>query len=416
MEFNLNEFSKSISTVLDVIETDIFGVPCNHSKRIAYMSLKMGKELNFKEEELFDIVSLSLLHDNGASLKILHDQLRGSVNERLHLIESMQEHCIIGDENIRAYPFLTSQKNVIKYHHERYDGSGFFGITGEDIPIMSQIINLVDTLDLNFDLKHLSINLESQNQVKEFIKRYNNTLFSPKLVETFLDVIQTPNFYNDLCDSRIDDAILIHTPPFSIELSYGEIHEITSTFSKIIDAKSKFTQDHSRGLSSKLESLIEYYSIDQDTATKLLIAADLHDLGKLAISNSILDKPEKLTSDEFNEIKKHPEISRHCLCGIKGFEEIAEWIYQHHEKLDGSGYPQGLVAEELSFYSRLLTTLDIYQALREERPYRDSLNHSSAMEILDQMVVELKVDGSIVKAIHTIFSDESSIECQTTLI
>ena len=404
--FNLNDFLKSISVVLDVIETDIFGVALNHSKRIAYISLKMGEKLNLGEEDIFDIVSLSLLHDNGATLKILHDQLRGTANEKLNIIESMQEHCTIGEDNVREYPFLSEQKNIIKYHHEKFDGSGFFKLSGDDIPIMAQIISFADTLDLNFDLGHLSENTITKNMLINYILLNDNKLFSHHLVKIFLGMIESKCFFEDLCDDRIDEVLTRLTPPFSKELTYSEIRNMTQTFSRIIDAKSKFTQDHSSGLANKLEKMLKFYSIDQDDTAKLLIAADLHDLGKLAISNSILNKPSSLTNEEFNEIKKHSEICKKSLEGIQGFADITKWIYHHHEKLDGSGYPQGLIATELPFYSRLLGTLDIYQALREERPYRKGLSHIEALSILNQMVKDSKVDATIVKDIDVVFLNE----------
>jgi HD-GYP domain-containing protein (c-di-GMP phosphodiesterase class II) len=149
MLFSLKDFLRAVANTLDAIEMDIFGLPTNHSKRIAYISLKVAVELGLPNPEIFDLVSFSILHDNGASLKVLHDNLEGSSNEKLSLVESMQEHCIIGEENIRNYPFLNVHQNIIKYHHERYDGTGFFKLSGDDIPIMSQIINLSDTLDLN---------------------------------------------------------------------------------------------------------------------------------------------------------------------------------------------------------------------------------------------------------------------------
>ena len=148
----------------------------------------------------------------------------------------------------------------------------------------------------------------------------------------------------------------------------------------MIYAQSEFTQTHSSGLSEKLEKMAEFYKMDTIIALKLLIATDLHDLGKLVISNDILDKPGKLSKEEFEEIMKHPKITRLCLQDINGFEEIAKWAGNHHEKLDGSGYPEGLIAKDLDFNSRLITCLDIYQALREDRPYRKSMNHNKALK------------------------------------
>jgi len=404
--FNLNNFLRAISNTLDFIERDIFGVPTNHSKRIAYLSLKLAQELNFTTEEVFDIVSLSILHDNGASLKILHDKLRGNSKEKLSLIESMQEHCIIGEENVINFPFLTAPENVIKYHHETYDGSGFFGLSRDEIPIMSQIINFSDTLDLHFNLNNAYQNESLKKQIIEFVYNQRNEWFSPLIVDSFLKVTNLSGFWKDLTDEHITQNLINLTPVFHMDLTYKQIHNITKVFSKIIDAKSEFTQQHSAGLSDRIEKMSYFYNINYEAKMKLLIAADLHDIGKLAISNFILDKPIDLSNEEFDIIKAHPKITRICLKQIKGFEDITEWASNHHEKLNGTGYPRGLFDIQLDFYSRLLACLDIYQALREERPYRKSMTHIDAIKILKKMGKENLIDMQIVDDITMVFSKE----------
>ena len=149
--------------------------------------------------------------------------------------------------------------------------------------------------------------------------------------------------------------------------------------------------------------MAKYYCFDTTTKYKLLIATDLHDIGKLAISNKILDKSGPLTYLEYEEIKKHPIISKHCLKGLNGFEEIATWIGNHHEKLDGSGYPENLTGNSLDFNSRLIACLDIYQALREKRPYRKAMSHLDTIKILFEMVNTGKLDGKIVEDIDFVF-------------
>lgn len=405
MLFSLNDFLRSVANTLDAIEMDIFGMPTNHSKRIAYISLKVAVELGLSSEEIFDLVSFSILHDNGASLKVLHDNLKGSSNEKLSLVESRQEHCIIGEENIRNYPFLNEHHNIIKYHHERYDGSGFFKLSGDDIPIMSQIINFSDTLDLNFDLRNVGKGSMEEASIVSFIHLQRNRYFSPIIIDAFLRIIKTEHFWNNLSDQEVDTALKKYTPPYNREFSYEQIRNITKTFSKIIDAKSRFTQQHSSGLADKFERMAVLYDINQVDTMKLLIAADLHDLGKLAINNKILDKAGSLTKEEFEEIKKHPVVTRSCLQEVKGFEDIVEWACNHHERLNGTGYPRGLAGNQIDFYSRLLGCLDIYQALREERPYRKALSHSEAMGIINRMAAENSIDGKIVRDIDHIFNE-----------
>lgn len=399
MNFNLNEFLAAVSNVLDIVEIEIFGMATNHSKRIAYISIKIADELELTNPEIFDLASLTIMHDNGACMKILHDNLKGTTQEKINILESRKEHCLIGEDNLRNFPFLTNPQNIIKYHHEKYDGSGFFGLSKDDIPLMAQIIAFSDTLDLAFDLR----NTFNKETVIAFVHDHIDTFFSPVLSEVFLKISNRNEFWEALSDQNIDDCLKRVTPNFSHELNYHEVHTITKTLSKIIDAKSEFTQKHSSGLSEKLERMAEFYKIDTIMTLKLLIATDLHDLGKLAVSNNILDKPGKLTKVEFEEIMKHPKITKLCLQNINGFEEITMWASNHHEKLDGSGYPEGLIAKDLDFNSRLIACLDIYQALREERPYRKPMDHLNAMEVLKSMVEVGQLDHAIVDDINSVF-------------
>lgn len=405
MNLNLNEFLMAVSKALDFIEEDLFGVPTNHSKRITLISLKIGKAFDMTPEELYDLASMALLHDNGASLKILHDNLNGNQKEKIISIESMQEHCIIGEENIKSFPFLTMPVNVIKYHHEHYDGSGFFSLSGQDIPLMSQIIRLADQLDLTFNLPEVA---ESQSHISDiihFVIKYKGTIFSPVVAEAAVECMSSSGFWNELKDNCIDQALECFMPPFYIDYDYKKVRDITKTFSKIIDAKTAFTQFHSSSLAKRLELMAKnHYQMDGEIVEQLLIAADLHDLGKLAINNKILDKPSALSAEEFMKIKKHPEIGYICLQQIQGFEQISEWVYNHHEKLDGTGYPRGITAEKLDFPSRLLACLDIYQAIRENRPYRPAMSHEQAMDILAGLAAAHKIDRNIVNDIEKYFS------------
>ena len=401
MVFNLNEFLIAVSYALDFVEMDIFGVVTNHSKRVAYISIRIAEKMGLSKEQIFDIVSLSMLHDNGASEKILHDNLSGRKKNHLHSIESKQEHGIRGEENIKNYPFLTDVHNVIKYHHENYDGTGFFGIKGDHIPVMAQIIKLADTIELNSTLNEMYF--EDKQRVRLFVKLHENKMFAPELVDTFMEVSGTPYFWLDLRDEFINFSIRRNMPNFSMEMPLSQIHGITKVFSKIIDAKSKFTQEHSSNLSDRAAAMGEFYKKPADEINKLMIAADLHDIGKLAVDNSILDKSGRLDERELDVIKQHSYFTRLSLQEIKGFEDITEWASNHHEKLNGKGYPFGKAGSELDFNSRLIACLDIYQALMEERPYRMPMTHKQAVEILDEMAGDGMLDEKITSDIKRVF-------------
>jgi HD-GYP domain-containing protein (c-di-GMP phosphodiesterase class II) len=401
MLFNLNEFLMAVSFTLDFVEMDILGVTSNHGKRTAYISLSIARELGMSSEEVHDIVALAMLHDNGVSEKCLHDRFLeiDSINGKS--VERVKEHCTIGEENVRQYPFLTDVKDVIKYHHENHNGTGLFNLKGEETPLMSQIIRIADVVEINFHLENNNSNMQSK--VLGFITELSGQLFSPKIVAAFDIIAEDQEFWRNLKDDFIDKALKREVPQYSVEISFEEIRKITGVFSRIIDSKSAYTQRHSKDLSDKTATIADYYKLSVDEKMKLIIAADLHDIGKLAVPNNILDSPNKLTDEEFNVIKKHSYYTKLALQEIKGFEDIAEWASNHHEKLNGKGYPCGKTAEDLDFNSKLIACLDIYEALTEERPYRGALEHKEAMEILNSMKDNGFIDACIVEDIDFVF-------------
>lgn len=402
MVFNLNEFLIAASFALDFVEMDILGVTSNHGKRSAYISLKLAMELGLTDEEIYDVVALTMLHDNGlSSIKVFSRFLKGD-SMNIRNLESVREHCIIGEENIKDYPFLTNVKNAIKYHHENYDGTGNFKLKGEEIPLMAQIIRIADLTDATFDFG--KNNNSTREKIIKYINEQSDKIFSNKLVQAFNIISKDENFWINLEDNQINEALIKNTPQFSKELSLEDIMKITKVFSKIVDSKSQFTRRHSSGLSEKVAIMADYYKKNYEEKMKLIIAADLHDLGKLAISNDILDCPRKLTDEEFELVKKHVYYTRIALQEIKGFEDITEWASNHHEKLNGKGYPFGKTEKDLDFNSRLMACLDIYQALTEERPYREGLIHKEAMKILYEMCSRGFIDGNITEDIDRVFS------------
>ena len=401
MLFNLNEFLMSISFALDFVELDLSGATSNHSKRVSYICYKMGENLGLNKKELYDLTALAILHDNGASEKSLHDKLLGKNLENFTIIERRKEHCTAGENNVRNFPFFTEVENVLLYHHENYDGTGFFNVKGNDIPLMSQIIHLADILDINFNFENL--NLDEKGKLLAFIEDSKGVIFSEEIVQAFINISSHKSFWLDLKSMFISTALRNLIPKFSIECSFKEIREMTKILSKIIDSKSPYTQLHSSELAIKTKTLAEYYGRCEEDIYKLVIAADLHDIGKLAVPNAILDTPNKLTLDEYEIIKEHAYYTRIALQEIKGFEDIVEWASNHHERLNGKGYPFGKNHKELDFNSRLMACLDIYQALTEARPYRAALSHKDAMSILNDMKNDNLIDCKITEDIDYIF-------------
>jgi HD-GYP domain-containing protein (c-di-GMP phosphodiesterase class II) len=140
------------------------------------------------------------------------------------------------------------------------------------------------------------------------------------------------------------------------------------------------------------------------TVDKLYLAGAFHDIGKLAIPNTILEKPGKLEPAEFKKMQEHALYSYKILSKIHGFEDICSWACAHHEKLDGSGYPFGTKGDKLNHNQRLLCCIDIYQALTEPRPYKKPFSHETAIKMMRSMAAAGKIDRQITEDIDRVFA------------
>ena len=403
MALSLNKFLFSISFALDLAESEIKCTSSKHSKRVAYICLKIADIIGLSNEEKFDLCSYALLHDNGlieSYCNFTNQDKENNLKDYFEVI-NFSDHCVIGENNIQEFPFLTKQQNIILYHHENFDGSGLFGKKASEIPVFSQLISFADILDTNFDL--FSISNEKKEDIDKFVIENEDKLFSKDIVRAYKELSNSFLFWGDLEYFDEINPLEKILPDFSIEVSLQRFLSITKIFSKIIDGKSKFTAKHSVDLEQKSLKLVEYFGLDEETKLKIQIASNLHDIGKLGTPNSILDKEGSLTSNELFEIKKHAYLTHTILSKIDNFSDITKWASSHHEKLDGTGYPFGLTSNELGLEERIVSCLDFYQALVEDRPYRKSMSHFEAMVLLRKNLSNFDIDVEIINAIDTVF-------------
>ena len=146
---------------------------------------------------------------------------------------------------------------------------------------------------------------------------------------------------------------------------------------------------------------------DDEECLKLYLAGALHDVGKLTIPMDILEKPDRLTKQEFDVMKTHAVASWNILRTIDGLDDVVSWASLHHEKLNGSGYPFGKSAAELCQNARILCCTDIYQALVEERPYKERLTHEKALTIMRDMVSQGLIDGQVIDMVDACFDGQA---------
>lgn len=403
MKINFDKIIRSISIALDLAEIssmnewsniieDVTNIDysehkfMHHAQRTAYISLELASQLNLPEDTQKLIYIASLLHDIGAAsfLNISH-----SSNTFIY------EHCTIGANITKNFPVFHSLPNIILYHHENYDGTGAMKLSNNNIPIESQIIRLADLVDLLYSENTPSF--KQKNKIINWVTENSQRIFSTEMVQAFLNCSKRDNFWFNLENMLSMDFILDSIcPSLNIYLDIYEFEKIAYIFSEIIDNKSKFTARHSRDISNLAYKVSKHLNYPEEKCIKMRIAGLLHDIGKLAVPSKILDKNSSLSSDEFSIIKSHVYYTKIILDRIGDISDISDWASNHHEKLNGKGYPRALSEEDLSEESRIMAVCDIYQALSEDRPYRKGLSDEKTFSIMDEMVSDNFICGKAV--------------------
>jgi HD-GYP domain-containing protein (c-di-GMP phosphodiesterase class II) len=388
MTFRMDQLVSSFATGLDAVEKALLGSATYHGKRIAILNIKMGQYMGWSDEELIGLSCSALLHDNALTEYILSEK-PGSAQTH-----NMKTHCIIGEKNIACLPFPASTEGYILCHHEHADGSGAFGMKVSEIPLGAQFIAITDMVDVRKNFAKQEP--DKLKTLREYITENWGTRFSPAAADALLSVLND-DLLQQLRNEHVETSFKELMPEWRVNLSAKKIMPVANLLGKIIDYKSKFTAKHTDQIANRAYTMARYYGMDDETAAEVFLAASLHDLGKLMIPTEILEKEGKLDDNEFNIIKSHVAWTYELLKDIEGFDETCRWASTHHRKLDGRGYPD--LPEHyfpLDFVSRMMTCIDIYQAVREARPYHPGRTHEETINIMKEMVDKGEIDHQIV--------------------
>jgi HD-GYP domain-containing protein (c-di-GMP phosphodiesterase class II) len=378
---------------LDMVEIAYIGASTNHGKRIAALCAAMCRHLGIEEDGLSDIVSCALLHDNALTEFILLQQ--GREEDALYL----GAHCEIGQKNADMLPFKGSIDGFIHYHHERADGYGPFGLLEGYCPLEAELIAAADMIDAGRHLQR--IRPEELPALRQSIADDIHRRFTGRAGNALLAVLDE-ELLAALQDERIVETVRRSVPVWTMDIEDPALIPIGEFIARIIDHKSTFTKVHTQQIANRAWVMAEYYGYDLTQKIQLYLAAALHDIGKLSVPSEVLEKPGKLNDEEFKIIQNHVVQTRVLLSAMDGLGPITEWASNHHEKLNGKGYPLGKTAKDLDFNSRLMACLDIYQAVSEERPYHPRRSHAETIPILNSMAEKGEIDSAIVKDLSVV--------------
>ncbi|MCF7946221.1 MAG: HD domain-containing protein [Spirochaetia bacterium] len=397
-KITLYDMLLSITSLLDYLEIEILDNITNHGRRTAYISLRLGEQLGLTDDQLYVLGTHALLHDVGAVDASLYEK---DTQVNRSVMEKKKDHCIAGQKVFNNFQMNSQEADVIKYHHEMYDGTGFFGLKGDDIPLMSQLIAMADYIERHYLASLLEYTV---SRVVMDIRNHSGTFFNPQIADTFTELAESRSFWLDLKHENIEYGLDKHLPKITTTVKRRDFLETAKIIAFLVDKKSLFTRFHSTGLGDKALQYARFHNFSKVKMEKFFSAALFHDIGKLVVPKKILDKPFALNPEEFDYIVEHPYFTEKTLyeMGLDG--DIVQWASNHHEKINGTGYPKRLKGKELDSESRALAILDILQALTENRPYRSAFSFEKAWKIILGMVEKNELDGDIVSDMEKIFS------------
>jgi HD-GYP domain-containing protein (c-di-GMP phosphodiesterase class II) len=389
---NLHEAIFSLSNALDLVGVQ----EIHHGKRVAFMAAECGKVLEWDEVRLDNLFQAAILHDCGVSKTVVHAKL---VQFEW---ENEIEHCRIGAQLLKKTPPLAYLTDYIYHHHTHWSQLKSLALP-ETVKISANCIYLADRVDV-LSLRYLAENdniLLNADRIRDTIAAKSGDFFHPELIDVFMEVSRSQAFWLSLERDHISGYVsswIGHDS--SKEIDFKDLKSIAQIFSHIVDAKSSFTKEHSEGVAALARRLGELFFLSEHTCDMLEMAGLLHDLGKLRVPDHLLEKNAKLTREEYLAIQRHSFDTYDIIKNIKGFEEVAQWASQHHERVDGSGYPYGYTEKKLSLEARIVAVADVFQALAQNRPYRNALTPDEILPILTKEVSDGKLDKNVVAMIE----------------
>jgi putative nucleotidyltransferase with HDIG domain len=419
VQIKLSEVISALSYALDITE----GQPKGHAARSCMLGMRMARDLRLPAAESSALFYALLLKDLGCSSNagrmcylfgsddrtVKHDvktvdwtsfsgslgyvashvSMQGSMLDKArHLArvaiggsaaarDLIDLRCDRGAKIARELEFPEMTALAIRSLDEHWDGHGHpQGLKGEQIPLLARILNLSQTAEV-------FIREKSLDAAFEMAVARSGTWFDPELVQLFLSVKNDTGFWQLYNSPSPSDATASFEPADCMLVADAALLDrIAEGFSQVIDAKSPWTYRHSEGVARISAGITEVMGFSSEEVRYVRRAALVHDVGKLGISNLILDKPGKLTPEEITEMRRHTFYTYQILSQVEGFKDLADLAAAHHEQLDGKGYHRGLDASQLSTFARILAVADIYEALTAKRPYRQDLTDDEVTTIM----------------------------------
>ena len=265
-------------------------------------------------------------------------------------------------------------QQAVAASYERWDGKGWPGtVRGTDIPIAERIIQLAEYVEV-------AHRLGGPGAACALARKRAGGQFDPYLAGILCGDAEV--LFADLASIRSWQAVITAEPALGVRLRGDAVDAALVAIADFVDLKSPYTLGHSRAVAGLAADAGTVLGLPHDEIRTLRRAGLVHDLGRLGISNSIWDKRGPLSAGEWERVRMHPYLTERMLCQSAALAPLGQIAAQHHERIDGSGYPGRLCGTAIVPLARILGAADAYQTLREPRPYRTAVSADAAAERL----------------------------------
>ncbi len=358
-----------------------------YHEQVAYLSWVLAKEMGYDNDHIMLCLYTAMFHDVGDIVWENDGSNPFQMTSKLSAIR--------GARILQDLPGYKSISETILYCNDRW---AIHSIESQEetnkknyIEI-SAVVHLAIWISKQFDQQKPPLN--QLNHICTLADRWSGMEFMPEAVEALLRVQKEEYvWFNAMLNPNAlrKEIGIIRT------VSLEETVRLTGLLSRIIDFRSPFTAMHSAGVAASARKLAQLSGMTEEECMMMEIAGNLHDIGKLRVPKAILEKTGKLTEEEFNIIKEHAYYTSLIMQNIDGFEQIAAWAGNHHEKLNGNGYPFHYDESQLDKGSKILAVADIFSAITEERPYRKGMSKDQVLDIMSMNVENGNISNEIVQ-------------------
>ncbi|EJG1897416.1 HD-GYP domain-containing protein [Vibrio parahaemolyticus] len=386
-EVDLKQALIWVARALDYVGVD----DTHHSHRVAYIAYQCALALNWDLKKAEFCYFAGMIHDCGVSETQEHKMLLDEL-----IPQDAKAHCLRGYQTLKQCRLLSQFAVPVLYHHTHWDELQHLDLPEfeKDVAALLYLSDRLDFMRARYVMNcHCDIVTLHEELIAECVLANAGTLFNPVMCEAMVKLIMTDGFWFAMESENIETIGLNFKSIdwLQKQLTIWDMNSLGLFLARIVDAKSPFTYQHSQKVAELSRYLAGKLGLDEHDQEMLFIAGLVHDIGKLKTPDEILHKEGALSKQEYTRIKRHTIDTQLALYKVFPNAKIAEWASNHHERLDGSGYPYHKTAEELDIPSRIIAVADVFQALSQDRPYRGRMSQTQIAEIMDDLIEQNKL-------------------------